>query len=1232
MPDDWQPLLEKAVPPLSYTVALLGSALLSGGYRLGKKQLRFREQTEGHSSLRVAGRHICIVTTAAIPWRTGTAVNPTLRAFYMAHGTDLQVTLMVPWLCKAQQRIVFQGKHEFDSPDQQETCIREWLQARTGVWPTFRVVFYAGRYDSRLLGIFPVGDPTSCIADAEADIAVLEEPEHLSWFHHGLRWTAKFNHVVGVMHTNYQILGWRVGGPVCGPLVFVLAHIMNRWICDIHTHKVIKLSDTVQTLPRQVTQNVHGAARGFLDVGRAKAQAAAEGKPCFAKGAYHLGKVVWGKGWEELVALLQLHYARGGEPLHIDAYGTGEALEAIQARSKEALLHLHFKGHMDHVDPEIHSYRVFVNCSTSDVVATTSMEALAMGKWVVCAQHPCNAFVSTFRNCLIYQTPAEFTVHLRRALNEDPQPLSEEELTRLSWEAATQRFLDCAEITPREWPTRLSRVHEALLWATYNFFTGIEADEKQSGSLQQCLEAAQLFESREESTQREEVLGKLDRIAKQWVQQVSEVVGLSESLQAESNAKILTFGSYRLGVHGPGSDIDTLCVGPRHVTREGHFFGTDPFCLQYILSQCPEVEELHPVVDSYVPVIKMKFGGISIDLLYASLAMAIIPDKLDIMTNSILRNMDEQSVRSLNGCRVTDTILSNVDCIPSFRTALRCIKLWAERRGVYSNVTGYLGGVNWAILVAYICKLYPRGAPSTIVSRFFRVYSQWRWPTPVMIRSIEKDLVLTLQVWDPRENYRDRAHLMPIITPSYPAMNSSYNVSASTLEVMQEEFARGERICSEILASPSDQVDWAKLLEPDNFFDKYKNYLQVEVVAPNEEDFITWEGWVQSRLRQLVLKVEYMVTVRPWPRKLSPTPDECADGCLRCFWYMGLKKKAMPAYMAAGKAVSVNLNVPVQEFRYQVMAFTGMREGMDVIVRHLKQKDLPPHCYPGGVKPLLALPPAAPAAPAAAEPPVASMSEPAPAQNGPASHAAAPHSGPIASTSTGGPVECISKRKSDAEAARDEDASPNEAYKRARNMVNGAAPAGSLRAAEALGATGPLHRAMTEDSFLAASTEAALTTADTGAAPSTSQPMQTDTDSRASPGQPATGPGSAEPSGRQDNAFSVEDINGNGQGPGGSRSVSPAPAASADVRAAEAEADMAANAGDVGEWLGMDSGVPKSRQPQGSQGGQSRHSALGDELQATRHLGAVESKPQPKKPAGVTVRFNQPPSHANGRR
>lgn len=70
----------------------------------------------------------------------------------------------------------------------------------------------------------------------------------------------------------------------------------------------------------------------------------------------------------------------------------------------------------------------------------------------------------------------------------------------------------------------------------------------------------------------------------------------------------------------------------------------------------------------------------------------------------------------------------------------------------------------------------------------------WRWPNPVMLCAIE-EAELGFSVWDPRKNRRDKTHHMPIITPAYPCMNSSYNVSTSTLRVMVDQFQYGNTIC-----------------------------------------------------------------------------------------------------------------------------------------------------------------------------------------------------------------------------------------------------------------------------------------------------------------------------------------------------------------------------------------------------------------------------------------------------
>ncbi|KAL8234209.1 hypothetical protein R6Q59_020309 [Mikania micrantha] len=462
-----------------------------------------------------------------------------------------------------------------------------------------------------------------------------------------------------------------------------------------------------------------------------------------------------------------------------------------------------------------------------------------------------------------------------------------------------------------------------------------EYDVIKTNELEQFLVDAGLYETHEEAISREEVLGRLDQIVKIWVKKVSRAKGLNEQLVQEANAKIFTFGSYRLGVHGPGADIDTLCVGPRQVDRDEDFFGQ----LKEMLLEMSDVTDMHPVPDAHVPVLKFKLNGVSIDLLYARLSLWVIPDDLDVSQDSILQNADEKTVLSLNGCRVTDQILRLVPNIQNFRTTLRCMRFWAKRRGVYSNVAGFLGGINWALLVARICQLYPNALPNMLVSRFFRVYTQWRWPNPVMLCPIEEGS-LGLQIWDPRRNPKDKYHLMPIITPAYPSMNSSYNVSSSTLRIMTEEFKRGHNICEAMVLKNGS---WLELFEPYHFFEAYMNYLQIDVVAESDEDMMNWKGWVESRIRYLVLKIERdtlkMLQCHPHPGDFSDKSKP-----FHCSYFLGLQRKE-------GVPKKFDIRLTVDEFKANVGSYSSWKPGMDINVTHIKRRDVPAFVFPGGVRP-----------------------------------------------------------------------------------------------------------------------------------------------------------------------------------------------------------------------------------------------------------------------------------------
>ena len=186
------------------------------------------------------------------------------------------MTLVVPWLPPAEQALIHPSVI-FQTPEAQAAYVRQWVQDRCGFSPTnMKLDFYPGRYATDKYSIIPVGDVSAYITSPKRrDVAILEEPEHLNWYHSGGRWSDTFEHVVGVVHTNYlEYARLEQHGEVKEAAM----RFVNSWVSRMHCHKIIKLSDAVQDFPRSQAMNVHGVSPVFLEVGRRKATAAAQAR------------------------------------------------------------------------------------------------------------------------------------------------------------------------------------------------------------------------------------------------------------------------------------------------------------------------------------------------------------------------------------------------------------------------------------------------------------------------------------------------------------------------------------------------------------------------------------------------------------------------------------------------------------------------------------------------------------------------------------------------------------------------------------------------------------------------------------------------------------------------------------------------------------------------------------------------------------------------------------------
>mmetsp|Transcript_8907 Transcript_8907/g.27404 ORF Transcript_8907/g.27404 Transcript_8907/m.27404 type:complete len:745 (+) Transcript_8907:93-2327(+) len=517
-------------------------------------------------------------------------------------------------------------------------------------------------------------------------------------------------------------------------------------------------------------------------------------------------------------------------------------------------------------------------------------------------------------------------------------------------------------------------------------------------SLRMFMDKEVPLESDEELAKRQKIMERLARLFQTWVQDVCRRKGCSEEAAKGAGGKLYTSGSYRLRVHEPGADIDSVGVAPKYCER-ADFFSS----LKEALLQEDTVENLRSIETAAVPIMTFDMEGVNIDMLFAKLPVNAVPDSTDVDVDDVLRAVDASTEKSLNGPRVTNLIFKLVEHnYESFLAVLRVTRIWAKRRGIYSNKHGYLGGVNFNILVGIVCQLFPRATPAFLLEKFFELFANWNWETtPAMLCRPVVHKNLEFEVWGQThlpgrtaQMMFKRNNIMPIITPAFPAMNSAANVNTWTFDVLRGEFERAHDVCKDIVHQhksssrrfvPSEKKRlaklWGRLVEPTDFFANYDAYLAVRVVGPkssldgsgktttghdhlnddlNDDDlnedlenapppgdksssassFEDFKGFVSSRLRKLVERLGNLPfsVVHLLPREFEDVDSDPAKVAAR--FYLGVEPDE--SRLKQGEAL-VLTHVWTQFWRDDICRSNSKipPDDLDVKLEYLKWKDLP---------------------------------------------------------------------------------------------------------------------------------------------------------------------------------------------------------------------------------------------------------------------------------------------------
>lgn len=230
-----------------------------------------------------------------------------------------------------------------------------------------------------------------------------------------------------------------------------------------------------------------------------------------------------------------------------------------------------------------------------------------------------------------------------------------------------------------------------------------------------------------------------------------------------------------------------------------------------------------------------------------------------------------------------------------FAGALRLVKLWASRRGVYGSSAGYLGGGAWAVLLAHTMIqgiqdetwAFPfeethSQASARVVKHFFEASS--RWSLPLSIALTNDDSV---------NGCVTRNRPMTILMSSCATDNLARSTTLPTAMAALTELRRSASLLSSS-TNANVTLQLASVLENlslAEFLSTFETVLLVHVAVPEQGKAVDFnvanvKAWSCRQLLYLTGKLEHLLdsaeNIRP-----RPTPLRLAKQTF--VWTIGLQ-------------------------------------------------------------------------------------------------------------------------------------------------------------------------------------------------------------------------------------------------------------------------------------------------------------------------------------------------------